>query len=144
MTIPLIDFSSDQNPSAAINNALKDIGFMMVKNIGVDQHLLSKVYAASKGFFNCSIEDKNKYRYRSALENFGYQGLNEENRNAGHQKILERLWSNFLRMFLTPGFLYNAASRRRLSSQKIFLLNCTAAKIALYGYFIILTQVSID
>jgi isopenicillin N synthase-like dioxygenase len=87
MQVPIIDFDtsaegdSQRNIQRAIDQALAETGFMSVKNLSVDQRLLHEVYAASKAFFNGPDETKRRCAYLSASENFGYQGLAEENLN---------------------------------------------------------------
>ncbi len=79
MKLPLIDFAADPAPAAALHRSLSDVGFMQVKNIGLEQTLLAEVFAASAGFFAAAPDIKARSRYLSAAENFGYQGLFEEN-----------------------------------------------------------------
>ena len=79
MKLPLIDFAADPDPAAAVHQSLSDVGFMQVKNIGLDQTLLADVFAASAAFFAAAPDFKARSRYISAAENFGYQGLCEEN-----------------------------------------------------------------
>jgi isopenicillin N synthase-like dioxygenase len=79
MPLPLIDFAAESDPVAAVHESLSDVGFMQVKNIGLDKPLLDEVFAASAAFFAAGPAFKAKSRYLSAAENFGYQGLLEEN-----------------------------------------------------------------
>jgi len=79
MALPLIDFSACADPAAAVHKSLSEVGFMQVKNIGLDQRLVAEVFAASAAYFASPPEFKAKSRYLSAVENFGYQGLLEEN-----------------------------------------------------------------
>lgn len=79
MSLPLIDFAANADPAAAVHESLSHVGFMQVKNIGLDQKLLEDVFAASAAYFAAAPELKSKSRYLSAAENFGYQGLLEEN-----------------------------------------------------------------
>lgn len=79
MSIPIIDFDVLSNPGVKIDESLSQVGFMMLKNIGIDHSLLQQVYQASKDFFHQDAEFKNQFLYRSAEENFGYQGVMEEN-----------------------------------------------------------------
>ncbi len=86
MEIPVIDFSVlDSGDEAArrqlgqaIDAALSQTGFMSVTHLGIDDHLLREVFSASRRFFSSSIEEKRRVAYRSASENFGYQGIAEE------------------------------------------------------------------
>ena len=79
--IPLVDFSaaSEARLAVEIDRALTDIGFMMATGLGVDNELLELVYASSKQFFTGPAAVKQRCAYRNAAENFGYQGLQEEN-----------------------------------------------------------------
>lgn len=86
MRIPPIDFASyDENDPASlrtlgesVGNALSEIGFMSVTNLGIGDDMLDDVFAASKQFFTADREAKMASAYISASENFGYQGLAEE------------------------------------------------------------------
>jgi len=86
MKVPAIDFSSynadRQDSLIAIGNkldaALSEIGFMSISNLGIDAQLLKQVFVASHEFFGADDSVKADCAYRSAAENFGYQGLCEE------------------------------------------------------------------
>jgi len=81
MHVPVIDFaaSDEQRLSTEIDRALAEVGFMLVKNLGVDAQLLTDVYALSRAFFTGPQQVKQACAYVSAAENFGYQGLAQEN-----------------------------------------------------------------
>ncbi len=79
MSLPLIDFAANADPVSAVHESLSEVGFMQVRNIGLDPRLLETVFNASAEFFAAPAEFKAKSRYLSAAENFGYQGLLEEN-----------------------------------------------------------------
>ena len=59
MPVPLISFkdydSGDANATANIaaqmSSALKDVGFMSVSDLGIEEDLLEQVFAASQRFF---------------------------------------------------------------------------------------------
>lgn len=86
MKVPVIDFSpydsGDPNELTAlsqeVDSALSMIGFMSLTNLGIKPELLRRVFAASHDFFHGDLSSKVAYAYRSASENFGYQGLCEE------------------------------------------------------------------
>lgn len=86
MKVPVIDFDQygTGDPgiqtalSAEVDLALSKIGFMSLTNLGIEPKLLRQVFAASKAFFHGDLATKSAYAYRSASENFGYQGLCEE------------------------------------------------------------------
>ncbi|MEM8981935.1 MAG: 2OG-Fe(II) oxygenase family protein [Pseudomonadota bacterium] len=85
-SVPLIDFSSydpdDDRVMAelgkAVDHALSTSGFMAIRNIGIDADELRQVFADSREFFNTDTATKSHCAYRSADENFGYQGMAEE------------------------------------------------------------------
>ncbi|MEP0355996.1 MAG: 2OG-Fe(II) oxygenase family protein [Paraglaciecola sp.] len=79
MSIPVIQFNHDPNPGQAIHDSLSDLGFMQISDFGIDTELLKKVYDQSRAFFTGDENTKLRCQYRSATENFGYQGLKEEN-----------------------------------------------------------------
>ena len=85
MHVPLIDLTAHQGDTdratEAVDNALAQIGFMVVRKAGIDPTLLQSVYSASKAFFTGPKAAKNACRYLSAEENFGYQSLGQENLN---------------------------------------------------------------
>lgn len=78
--LSLIDFTQDTDAlPRQVDAAFSDIGFLLARNLGVDQTLLAQVYRASHDFFARPQADKLRFEYRSAEENFGYQGLQQEN-----------------------------------------------------------------
>jgi len=79
MNIPTIDFSTSSNVGAELEHAFTQVGFLQLINVGISQALLSEAFQMSQRFFALSAEQKACFRYRSAEENFGYQGLLEEN-----------------------------------------------------------------
>ena len=91
MKIPVIDFSiyDEETPETLdklaeqVDSALSGIGFMSVANLGIDNTLREKVFAASKDFFASAPDLKNKLGYSGAKENFGYQGVCEEHLKPG-------------------------------------------------------------
>lgn len=78
MSIPSIDFSTE-NASLAFKRSLEQVGFSQITNYGIDQRLLKSVFDLSKNFFIGEDNIKHRCRYLSAQENFGYQGLEQEN-----------------------------------------------------------------
>ncbi len=91
MKIPEIDFSSyDENDGRALaaladalNEALAGVGFLSLRNIGIDESLRDAVFAASKAFFAQPEAEKRKLGYSDAEDNFGYQGIREESLKPG-------------------------------------------------------------
>ena len=83
MQVPEIDFNNSEVKNIAalcdgVDNALSNIGFMTVNNLGIDAKLLAAVFSASFNFFHGSVAVKNQSVYESAGENFGYQGFGRE------------------------------------------------------------------
>ena len=79
MSLPVIPFYSHPDPAQAIHDSLSGLGFMQISDIGIEPTLLAEVYAVSRVFFTGDQQTKSRCGYRSAQENFGYQGLLEEN-----------------------------------------------------------------
>lgn len=85
MNIPVIDFSRfDEGPdrraelAQEIYEAASQVGFMGVKNLGIDQEMLQQVYQASEHFFSRSTTEKQKHGYTNAADNFGFLGMDQE------------------------------------------------------------------
>ncbi len=79
MALPTINFSEEKDPGQVIHQSLSSIGFMQLKEFGIDQGLLRQVFEESRTFFGSDAGAKTRCNYRSATENFGYQGLLQEN-----------------------------------------------------------------
>ena len=79
MSLPVIPFYSHPDPAQAIHDSLSGLGFMQISDIGIEPALLAKVFTMSREFFCGDKAVKARCRYQSAQENFGYQGLFEEN-----------------------------------------------------------------
>ena len=91
MNIPEIDFSSynehDEDALRALadafNDALTGVGFLSLRNIGINENLRDAVFEASKAFFAQPEAEKRKLGYSDAEDNFGYQGICEESLKPG-------------------------------------------------------------
>jgi isopenicillin N synthase-like dioxygenase len=79
MTLPLVAFSHNPHAGVQIDHSLAELGFLQVRDIGIDPDLLDAVFHASEAFFDGPGEVKRRSAYGSAQENFGYQGVMEEN-----------------------------------------------------------------
>ncbi|MEL6950938.1 MAG: 2OG-Fe(II) oxygenase family protein [Pseudomonadota bacterium] len=85
-SIPTIDFSSYDvgDPAAldalalSVDDALSSVGFMTVRNLGVDRAQLGAVFDAAQAFFGGTPEDKQRSAYSTAADNFGYQCSGDE------------------------------------------------------------------
>ncbi|KAF9925532.1 hypothetical protein FBU30_004696 [Linnemannia zychae] len=79
-TIPVIDFSlfsSDPDECARqIGEAAQTIGFFYLKNHGVSQDLISRMFDASEGYFQQPLDVKN--RNLIGVDNNGYTPLKSE------------------------------------------------------------------
>jgi isopenicillin N synthase-like dioxygenase len=80
MQIPIIDFAAapPQTLAAQIDSALADSGFMALRNLGIEAELVGEVFATAREFFHADRAFKERFAYRSAAENFGYQGIGDE------------------------------------------------------------------
>eukprot|EP00903_Cladosiphon_okamuranus_P004419 g4417.t1 len=86
MRVPIVDFAGyDESDPASIqaiardvDAALSGIGFMSIKNHGIDPKLVEEIFAAAKYFFGLDLETKNRLGYSAAEENFGYLGVRSE------------------------------------------------------------------
>ena len=79
MSLPLVAFSHNPDAGAQIDRSLAELGFLQITDIGIDPDLLHAVFDVSEAFFNGPDEVKRRSAYGSAQENFGYQGVMEEN-----------------------------------------------------------------
>nr|VFK68369.1 MAG: Isopenicillin N synthase [Candidatus Kentron sp. UNK]VFK73612.1 MAG: Isopenicillin N synthase [Candidatus Kentron sp. UNK] len=101
MLIPNIDFSSynEARPETLLElgrqvyAALSAGGFMTVTNIGVEHKLRNRIFDISKSFFNTPLEEKFKFSYMGAKEDFGYQGLLEEHLDPGTPADLKEIFT---------------------------------------------------
>ena len=79
MQIPTISFASrDATRLANLEAALADTGFMLLSDTGIEEAQISAVFEASRSFFQCSDEFKQRFRYHGATDNFGYQSVGME------------------------------------------------------------------
>ena len=79
MQIPTISFvSEDAERRASLEAALADAGFMSLSDTGIEAAQVHAVFEASRSFFQRSDEFKQRFRYRSAEDNFGYQSVGME------------------------------------------------------------------
>lgn len=79
MSLPVIDFLGSAQPGNAIDHSLRELGFMQLTQLGINPQRVRDVFAASHAFFTGPQTLKDSCRYRSAEENFGYQGMLAEN-----------------------------------------------------------------
>lgn len=79
MSLPVIKFNQQVDSGRAIHDSLSNLGFMQISDFGIDNTLLTQVFSHSRAFFTSDKNTKKRCQYLSAQENFGYQGLLEEN-----------------------------------------------------------------
>jgi isopenicillin N synthase-like dioxygenase len=104
MTLPIVTLSDCAKCGREIDSGLSTHGFLQITDIGIDLADLQMVFDASASFFNGDAEMKRKCAYRSAAENFGYQGLLEENLDPGAPADLKETFTmrNIVRNPLPP------------------------------------------
>ncbi|MEM7078246.1 MAG: 2OG-Fe(II) oxygenase family protein [Pseudomonadota bacterium] len=85
MELRKIDFSSapPEELGAALDEAFRSSGFAALTGLPVPGALVQDAYHASRAFFDQDAAYKQRFRYRSSSENFGYQGMREENLDPG-------------------------------------------------------------
>jgi isopenicillin N synthase-like dioxygenase len=84
--LPIIDLRSSGEGdeasltriAAGVGAACRDVGFFYVVNHGVDQELIAKAFAQSRGFFALPVADKRKLAIETIGGNRGYSGLLHE------------------------------------------------------------------
>ena len=83
--IPIIDFQNFENGSddqrrkvaAELDWAASEVGFMYVKNLGIDPQILKNAFASSKAYFALTEEIKSTHDYDQVI-NHGYQAPEEQ------------------------------------------------------------------
>ncbi len=93
MNLPLVDFAASPDPGAEIDAGLATFGFLQLSHIGIDPCELEAVFSAADAFFHASLDEKARCAYRSAAENFGYQGMLEENLDPGAPADLKQTFT---------------------------------------------------
>lgn len=95
--LEVIDLSGlrDKDPAAVervaknIGTACRDIGFFYVRNHGVSQDLMDKVFAASKSFFAQPDAAKGELSIAKSKHNRGYVGMSAERLDPKHADLKE-------------------------------------------------------
>ncbi len=82
-TVDLADFISGdaqrkQKFVQEIGNAYHEVGFVTVKNHGIDEKLIEKLYEQVKAFFNLPLETKKKYEIEELAGQRGYTSFGRE------------------------------------------------------------------
>ena len=87
--IPLVDFapflSNEVRPLRAssrwpedIFRACHEVGFLYLKNHGIDQQAIAQAFAQSRAFFNLPLAEKQQVAWADELSNRGYVGIERE------------------------------------------------------------------
>jgi isopenicillin N synthase-like dioxygenase len=83
-SIPILDLSLADNPSTKpvflndLRHAIIDIGFLYIKNFGIDQDFLDKVCSTGKQFFTLPLEEKLRIEMKNGPHFLGYSRLGNE------------------------------------------------------------------
>ena len=64
--------------TAIIDEAFRNTGFLLARNIGIPAPLLDEVFTLSKAFFDLPEPEKLNYKYAGPMANFGYQPVMTE------------------------------------------------------------------
>lgn len=86
MNIPVVDLGLYVNGTPAdkvqfsqqLGKAFEDVGFVAVRNHGIDQTLIDNVYSAVQAFFKLPAEVKNKYEIPGLAGQRGYTSFGKE------------------------------------------------------------------
>lgn len=83
-TIPVLDLSLADNPEtksqflSELRHAIIDIGFLYIKNFGIDQAFLDQVCEVGKQFFELPMEEKLRIEMKNGPHFLGYSRLGNE------------------------------------------------------------------
>ncbi|OAA54980.1 2og-Fe oxygenase family protein [Niveomyces insectorum RCEF 264] len=83
-SIPVLDLSLADDPAtkpaflADLRNALIEVGFFYVKNVGVPDELYDRVIEQGRAFFDIPLEEKLKIEMKNAPSFLGYSRLSAE------------------------------------------------------------------
>jgi len=83
-SIPILDLSLADDPStkpvllADLRHAIIDVGFLYIKNFGVDQALMDKVCSVGKSFFDLPMDEKLRIEMKNGPHFLGYSRLGNE------------------------------------------------------------------
>ena len=88
--IPVIDvaplLAGDMAPAAAIGQACREIGFFYIKNHGIPQDLIDRVYDNARRFFALPMQEKEKYAIEHSACHRGWFRMGGENLDPEKQK----------------------------------------------------------
>lgn len=82
--IPILDLALAENPEtkpaflAELRHALLEVGFLYLKNVGIEDEFFKKVIEEGKAFFDIPNEEKLKIEMKNAPSFLGYSRLSAE------------------------------------------------------------------
>ncbi|PBP19321.1 2OG-Fe(II) oxygenase superfamily protein, partial [Diplocarpon rosae] len=83
-TIPILDLEEAKDPFTKphfldqLRNALLEVGFLYLKNVGIPEELTEKVVQEGVSFFDLPMEEKLKIEMKNAASFLGYSRLDAE------------------------------------------------------------------
>jgi isopenicillin N synthase-like dioxygenase len=83
-TIPILDLSFADDPETKpqflsdLRHAIIDVGFLYIKNFGIDQAFLDEVCEVGKRFFSLPTEEKLRIEMKNGPHFLGYSRLGNE------------------------------------------------------------------
>ncbi|KAL6829467.1 hypothetical protein V8C40DRAFT_230333 [Trichoderma camerunense] len=83
-SIPILDLDLSRDPATKpeflnqLRDALMEVGFLYLKNVGISQELWDEVIRQGKGFFDIPQEEKLKIEMKNAPSFLGYSQLSAE------------------------------------------------------------------
>ena len=140
MQVPIIDCDTAtrarEKIAADIDVALRNVGFMALRNTGVDITMVDRLFATARDFFHRNTQNKRASAYGSAAENFGFQGVGEEKldpqkpgdlketftmRNLMHAAVAEERWPDAAFRDVAVSF-YQQAMTAAMNLQRLLAL----------------------
>ena len=96
-TVDLSDFTSGnsarkQNFVTALGDAYRDVGFVTVKNHGINESLIEELYREVKAFFNLPDDSKLKYEKKDLAGQRGYTSFGREHAKGSEVADLKEFW----------------------------------------------------
>lgn len=100
LNIPLLDLnefvSGDEQSksmfSKKLGAAYENIGFVAIKNHGLTDELVEKIYAETRNFFNLPLSVKQKYEIKALSGQRGYTSFGVEHAKGSAVGDLKEFW----------------------------------------------------
>lgn len=95
--LDLNDFAAGPKASrdlfvSALGNAYEEIGFVAIRNHGIDNQLLNELYQSVKDFFNLPANIKEQYDDSAGGGQRGYTGFGKEHAKNSNKGDLKEFW----------------------------------------------------